>query len=271
MKNLLPLFFIVFSLSGVGQIKTNPYWQELKTDNQKVKKDVINDGYEAIAAMHNAYAGGKWYKNFTFSQETKFYKEGKYEKTEIWHEASCSPGKLLIKFNSKDSKNGVVFENYMVHAFKENEKPVHKPMVHDLLLAAFDVYFLKQEETYRMFDSLGYNLKLVREDVYAERKVLVIGAPENDSLSNQIWIDKERFYLHRLIYKQGKAIRDVVLTDYVQMPASSKKEKYWVATKVVFKVNGQLNMEEKYYDIKFPKELSNDLFDPEKFNETKLE
>jgi hypothetical protein len=44
-----------------------------------------------------------------------------------------------------------------------------------------------------------------------------------------------------------------------------------VATRVVFKQNGIVNMTEKYFDIKFPKELSKDLFDPEKFNEVKLE
>jgi photosystem II stability/assembly factor-like uncharacterized protein len=229
-------------------------------------KSVISDGYDAIAAMRNAYAGGRWYRNFTFTQETHFYKNGKEEKMQLWHEAISSPGKLIIKFDKKDSKNGVLFENYTVHAFKENDTAIHRPMIHDLMLGAFDVYFLKPYETTRILDSLGYNLKLVREDIFNGRKVIVVGAPKGDTLSKQLWIDAERFYLHRIIYKQGgKAPSDVVLSDY------QKIENNWVATRVAFKRNGVLEMEEKYFDIKFPKELNKDLFDPKKFNEVKLE
>jgi photosystem II stability/assembly factor-like uncharacterized protein len=229
-------------------------------------KAVIENGYDAIAAMRDAYAGGKWYKNFTFSQETHFYNEkGKEDKMEIWHEASSSPGKLLIKAGTKDSKNGALFENNMVHSYREGQPPVHRAMIHDLCLAAFDVYFLKPYETTHLLDSLGYNLKLVREDLFDGRKVLVVGAAKNDSTSNQLWIDVERFYLHRLIYTQRKTLHDVVLSDYTRM------EGYWVAKKMIFKQNGRLALTENYFDIKFPKELSRDLFNPEKFNEVKLD
>lgn len=234
--------------------------------NVSKNKSIIADGYDAIAAMRNAYAGGKWYKYFTFTQETHFFnKEGKEEKMQLWHEAISSPGKLLIKFDTKDSKNGVIFENNKVHSFKENDFAVHRSMIHDLMLGAFDVYFLKPYETTHLLDSLGYNLKLVREDFYNGRKIIVVGAQKNDTLSKQLWIDAERFYLHRIIYKQGRAVSDVELTDYEKM------ENYWVAKKVRFKQNGTLVIEEKYFDIKFPKELNKDLFDPKKFNEVKLD
>jgi photosystem II stability/assembly factor-like uncharacterized protein len=229
-------------------------------------KSVIENGYDAVAAMRNAYAGGRWYRNFTFSQETRFYnKEGKTDKTEIWHEAFSAPGKLTIKFNTKDSKNGVIFENNKIHVFKENEPVKHKPFIHDLILAAFDVYFLKPYETTHLLDSLGYNLKIVREDVFEGRKVIVIGAAKGDLENNQIWIDAERFYLHRIISRKGTEIRDIIFGDY------AKIEDNWVAKKVTFKQNGRLNMVENYFDIKFPKELSKDIFDPEKYVEIKLE
>lgn len=228
-------------------------------------KNVINDGHDALAAMRYAYAGGKWYKNFTFSQETHFYKDGKEEKMEVWHEAISSPGQLTIKYDKKDSKNGVMFKNNMVYAFKENENLVSRPFIHDLLLAAFDVYFLKPHETSHLMDSLGFNLKVVHEDMFNGRKVLVIGAHKSDTTSNQIWIDADRFYLHRIISTQRQALSDVTMTDYEKIGT------YWVAKKVIFKKNGLTEIEEKYFDIKFPKELNKDIFDPEKFNETKLD
>jgi hypothetical protein len=228
-------------------------------------KSVIESGYDAIAAMRNAYAGGRWYKNFTFSQNTHFFKDGKEEKMEVWHEAYTFPGKLHIKFVSKDSKNGMLFENNKISLFKDGALAVSKPMIHDLLLTSFDIYFYKPYETMHLLDSLGYNLKLVREDNFEGRKVLVVGAKQGDETSNQLWIDSERFYLVRLIYKQGKGINDVVLNDY------EKIENNWVAKKVLFKQNGVLAQTEEYFDIKFPKEINADTYKPEKFAEIKLD
>lgn len=234
-------------------------------DAQKRNTIKYIDGTAVINAMYNAYTNNKWYKNFTFSQETHFLKDGKEEKMEIWHEAATFPGKLLIKFNTKDSKNGILFTDQKVFGFTEGKEPVSKPMIHELLLAAFDVYFYKPEKTVHIFDSLGYNLKIVREDVFAGRRVIVVGAQKNDSTGKQFWIDAERFYLHRIIYSKGSLVTDCIFSDYEKMKT------YWVAKTILFKQNGILTTVEKYYDINFPKELDPALFDPEKFNEVKLE
>lgn len=236
----------------------------IKTYSQPIKK-TMKDGYEVITAMHDKYAGNKWYKHFTFSQETHFLKDGKEEKMETWHEAGSFPGKLLIKFNSKDSKNGVLFADHKVTSFTEGKEVVSKPMIHELLVAAFDVYFLKPEETAHIFDSLGYDLKKVREDVFDGRKVFVVGAEKNDSTSKQFWIDTERMYLHRIIYSRRNSVSDCVFGGYEKMG------NYWVAKLITFKTDGKINTVEKYFDIKFPKTLNKDLFDPMKFNEIKLD
>ncbi len=229
-------------------------------------KSFIKTGYDALEAMRNAYSGGRWYKHFTFSQEVQYFtKDGKPDKKQVWHEAATFPGKLIIKFDTKDSKNGVLFENNTYHGFQEGKAAVKQAMVHDLLLAGFDVYYLKPWETARQLDSLGYNLNKVREDKWMGREVLVIGADAGDSLSPQIWIDKERFYLHRIVYKQRGALRDVTFENY------EKQEGNWVATFVTFKQNGVLQMTERYYDIKFPKSIKEDWFKPEKFTDVKLE
>jgi hypothetical protein len=232
---------------------------------QSQTKTTFKTGNDVITAMHKAYAGDKWYKYFTFSQESHFYKDGKEEKMEVWHEAATFPGKLLIKFKTKDSKNGVLFANHMVYGFAEGKEMVARPGIHDLLIAAFDVYFLKPEVTAHLFDSLGYDLTKTREDIFNGRKVYVVGADKNDSTSNQFWIDAERMYLHRIIYKQGKGVNNCVFSNY------QKIKGYWVAKTVSFKQDGVLAMIENYFDIKFPKELSGDLFDPKKFNEVKLD
>ncbi|MEO6303149.1 MAG: hypothetical protein ABIP51_08240 [Bacteroidia bacterium] len=250
MKTLISFFaFLIFSFKVYSQIGAKN----------------IKDGKDVITAMYTAYAENKWYKYFTFSQETHSYKDGKEEKMEIWHEAGSFPGKLLIKFNTKDSKNGILFSDHKINVFTEGKEPVSKPMIHELLVAAFDIYFLKPEQTIHIFDSLGYDLKKVREDIFEGRKVYVVGAEKKDSTSKQFWIDAERLYLHRIIYARRNSVSDCVFSDY------EKNGKYWVAKLVTFKTNGKLDVIEKYFDIKFPKKLNDDLFDPKKFNEVKLD
>lgn len=226
-------------------------------------KDYIEDGYDVIAAMRNHYAGGRWYKNLTFIQDAIFYKEGKVEKTEQWHEALSAPGKLCIKFNGLDSKNGVVFADGKMFSVKEGTLVTQRPFVHDILLTSFDVYFLKVYETTHLLDSMGYNCKVFHQDEFNGRKVFVVGAKKGDESSPQIWIDAENWYVHRLIYKQKDKTYEVVLGDY------SMIENNHVAKTVTFKINGQLSMVEKYHDIKFPKELKEEIFDPLKFTDAK--
>lgn len=252
-KTILLTLFICASFSSIAQ-----------KSSKSNTIPVITNGKELIDAMHTKYANGKWYKYFTFSQNMEYYRNDSIIKKDIWHEAASLPGKLLIKFKEKNAKNGVLFENNMVHSYTENKDPISLPMVHDLLLVGLDVYFLKPEVTCHLLDSLGYNLSKIRDDVFEGRKVYVVGADKGDLESRQFWIDAERLYMHRIIYKKKKQVNEVVFADYVQ------KKKYWVAPTIIFKVNGKLNLIEKYEDIKFPKSLNPDLFDPKKFNEVKL-
>lgn len=216
------------------------------------------DGSALIKAMHQKYEN-KWYKHFTFSQNMEFYRNDSIINKDVWHEAAQFPGNLLIKFGTKDSKDGVLFSNFMVYSFQKDKEMHTSPMVHDLLLVGLDVYFYKPEFTCHLLDSLGYDLSKIREDVFEGRKVYVVGADKNDLESHQFWIDAERLYMHRIIYKKKGKVSEVVFADYEKM------KNYWVSKTIIFKQNGKLNLIEKYYDIKFPKSLSKEMFDPLKF------
>lgn len=224
----------------------------------------FKDGKEVLTQIYNAYKPNKWYRHFTFSQETYFYKDGKIDKKEIWHESSSSPGKLLIKFNTKDSKDGVIFKDNRVYVFKEGKEVANKPSVHELTLAAFDIYFIKPERSIFLLDSLGFDLKKVRYDQLDGKTMIVIGADKGDTLSNQLWYDEAHLYLRKMNFKHGNELREVELTDYKTI------EKKHVATRVIFKINSTLAMEEKYFDIKFLKTEPTEYYDPKKFPELKL-
>ena len=223
----------------------------------------LDTGSDLIKLMHDTY-NGKWYRNFTFSQNMEFYRNDSLVKKDIWHEAASLPGKLLIKFETKNSQNGVIFSDHQIVSFRNGKASDPTPMIHDLLLVGLDVYFLKPEYTCRLLDSLGYNLNVLRKDTFSGRDVYVVGAQKGDNQSRQFWIDAERLYMHKVIYKQGNKINEVIFSDYYRV------KKAWFSPTVIFKSNGKLSLIERYYDIQFKKNLQPDMFDPGKFNSLEL-
>lgn len=224
----------------------------------------INNGIDVINAMYKKYDGGKkWYKHFSFTQDAIFYRNDSVIKTEVWHEIGSFPGYLAIKYDTKDSKNGVIFAVNKVYGIKDGVAKEPRTFIHDLILVGFDLYFLKPEHSSHLLDSLGYNLKDMHTDVFEGRKVYVVGAQAGDEKTPQFWIDAERLYMHRIIYKRKDNITDCVFGDYEKVDGN------WVSKKVTFKNNGKLQLIEKYYDLKFPKTLDPDTFNPGKFTQVK--
>jgi hypothetical protein len=250
MRLLFFLLFISNFLNAQQPFKAKP----------KYSLPPITKGHDIIFKMHEKYKG-KWYKYFTFTQDAIFYnKEGAVEKKEVWYEAAMFPGNLTIKFHSMDSKDGVVFAKRKVTSIKDGIPGEAKPFIHDLLLVGFDVYFLSPKTTCKLLDSLGYNLHIWRTDTMAGRNVYVVGAQQNDNETNQFWIDVEGLYMHKIIYKKGKNIQEVIFADYTLMDGN------WVSKTIIFKSNHQLQLIEKYYDISFPKDLKPEIFDPARFS-----
>ena len=248
MRSIIALIFV--SVIGHSQSKS--------------KKIKYTNGNDVIKAMHTTYAPDKWYKYFSFSQNMEFYRNDSVLRKDVWHEA-YAPGSLIIKFGKKDSKDGVLFSNFKVNSFEQGKEPRVASRVHDLLLIGLDVYFYEPLRTCQILDSLGYNLNKIHEDQFEGRKVYVVGAEKGDSISKQFWIDAERLYMHRIIYDQKGKINDVVFSDYTNM------EGYWMSKTIIFKTNGKLGLIERYYDIKFPKNLPSEWFDPKKFNDITLD
>lgn len=247
MKKFSALFLILITCKLLAQSNTK-----------------YTNGNELIKAMYQKYEN-KWYKYFTFSQNMEFYRNDSIIKKDVWHEAALFPGNLIIKFGEKDAKDGVLFSNFTVYSFQKDKEMHSAPMVHDLLLVGLDVYFYKPEFTCHLLDSLGYDLSKIHEDIFEGRKVFVVGASKGDLESQQFWIDAERLYMHRIIYKKKGKLSDVIFGDYEKM------KNYWVSKTIIFKQNGKLNLIERYYDIKFPKNINKNWFNANKFNEVVLD
>src|SRR5690349_12731745 len=105
----LRLFLVSLLLSGIVFSQSK--------DNGKQK---YANGKELISAMYKAYAPNKWYRYFTFSQNMEFYRNDSLIRQEVWHEA-YKPGSLIIKFGTKNSKDGRLYTDFTQHSFKTGE------------------------------------------------------------------------------------------------------------------------------------------------------
>ena len=217
------------------------------------------NGETILQMMYDHYSEKGWYKNFTFWQQTSFYKDDSLVREQKWYEAISLPGKLVIKYDSINGRNGMLFRNNKIYRMADGKIAAVQKLVHTLLLAGFDVYFQPVKRTIHMLDSLGFDLSKVRQDEFLGRKVWVVGAEAGDLQSQQIWIDAERLYLHRIVYQMGNQVSMADLDEYKELNGN------WVATRIRFYKDGHLTMKEIYKDIHFPTILNERLFHPENF------
>ena len=222
----------------------------------------IESGVDVLSMMYEQYKG-KWYTNFTFTQETIFYgQNNEVVRTQMWYEAMNLPGKLAIKFDEKDSNNGILFNDGIQYGFVNGEKIQEFPRVHDLLALGFDVYHQPVDSTATQLAQNGYDLEKVYKDEWQGREVYVIGVEEADSTKPQFWIDAERLvFVRNITIGRANTLQEVQFNNYEKLGGG------WVAPEVIFKANGMLGLVEKYTDMKIPDSLNPDIFNPEKFVE----
>ncbi len=220
------------------------------------------NGYEVLEAMYRQYEG-KWYKNFRFRQMTTFYGPGEQVvRRQVWHEAMTLPGRLAIKFDEKNSNNGILFNSGEQYGFANGQLIQQMTRVHDLLVLGFDVYHQDPEKTAGQLKQNGYDLSKLYMDEWQGRPVYVVGVSEPDTTKPQFWIDAERLvFVRNFTLGRANTIQEVQFNNYEPLGGG------WVAPEVIFKANGQLGLLEEYTDMEIPEQLNMKLFDPETFVE----
>ncbi len=223
----------------------------------------VKNGVEVLQKMYERYEG-KWYKNFTFTQETIFYGQNEeVVRTQVWYEAMALPGQLAIKFDTKDSGNGILFKNGMQYGYANGQQIQKMQRVHDLLVLGFDVYHQRIDSTANQLTQNGYDLEKVYMDEWQGRGVYVVGVHKADATKPQFWIDAERLvFVRNITIGRGGIIQEVQFNNYEKLGEG------WVAPEVIFKANGQIGLLERYSEMDIPLELNMDIFNPEKFTKT---
>jgi hypothetical protein len=221
----------------------------------------IKTGEDLIAAMRKKYAQN-WYRNTTFRQVTTDFEKDGTKKVALWYEAIAMPGRLRIDFDPVKDHNGILFANDQIHTFKDGKLENSRPLIHPLLLLAFDVYFLPVDQTVAKLKQLKFDLSVLREDTFQGRPVYVVGAKAGDLHSPQFWIDKQRLYFVRMFRPAGK---DGTLTSETQFNKYERLGGGWVSPEVVFMIDGKTTTTEAYSEMRANVPLDDALFDPSKW------
>jgi hypothetical protein len=225
----------------------------------QVDKKSINllDGYELIKAMYKKYEG-KWFAKLYNKQKVTYYKNGEAERDEIWSELISIPGKVRSNIGNIEDGNCEISKNDSQFVFKEGKLAFKRRAVHVILLLGFDVYTQNNEKTFEQLKESNFNIDKLYETNWQNKPVYVVGTLEGDEETNQFWIDKKHLYLVRLIQKtQSGKLLEVELNNF------EKLGKGWIATELVFKLDGKLKFIENYIDYGIPEYIDADNFNVE--------
>jgi outer membrane lipoprotein-sorting protein len=226
----------------------------------------IRDGRALLTAMHDRYKDS-WYESVVFRENAVTLNPDGTSKTEVWDEALELPGKLRINRGPSSEGNGFVFVDGTLTTFQKGKTTGTRPYVHMLLVLGFDVYRQDTKTTIDQAKSQGFDLAQIHEEKWDGQDVYVVGAAKGDLKSKQFWIEKQRLLFVRLIAPDehdATKIHDTRFKDYRKLSPG------WISARVEFYVDGKNAFNEDYFDIKANTKFDPALFDPAKFNETKI-
>jgi outer membrane lipoprotein-sorting protein len=216
---------------------------------------------DLVQAMQKKYAKS-WYKTATFVQKTTNIDKDGNKKIETWYEAMSLPGSLRIDFTPTKDGNGILFTNSQIYVFKNGKVDSNRPFVHPLMILGFDVYRLPQSDVIEKLKGLKFDLSILREDMWQNRPVYVVGAKTGDLHSPQFWIDKKNLYFVRMLRPAG---RDGAQTQETQFNKYQKLGGGWMSPEVIFTVDGKIVTTEEYSELRADVPLDPKLFDPQSF------
>jgi hypothetical protein len=218
-----------------------------------------------LRAMRDRYAG-KWYRTLTFVQTSTYYKpDGTVDRAETWREAGMMPGRLRIDTDTA-AGNGVVYANDSLYVFAQGRLQRALNRQNELMVLGFDVYHLEPAQSLAQLSTLGFDVTKFRRAVHDGREYFVVGAEAGDLASKQFWVEAERLLFWRAFLpppQAGRPVTEIRFQDYKPHGGG------WVGEEVDFLENGKRTFFEKYAEVKVDVPLSEAVFDPKRYGETR--
>lgn len=221
------------------------------------------DGRALLDRMRSAYVG-KWFRTVTFTQQTIRTRNGVTDTT-TWYEALLTPDRLRIDFGDPKNGNGVIYTADSLYVVRGGAVTRSLANGNPFLPFVAGVYAQPIDTTLKQIAPYKFDLTRLRSDTWENRPVYVVGSSAaGDTTSPQLWVDKERLVLVRMIAAFNPAepadVEDVWLMDYRPVAGG------WLAVKVDIKHGGQVIQREVYSDWRGNVELPRDFFVAEKWS-----
>jgi hypothetical protein len=208
-----------------------------------------------ITAIRNRYAA-TWFHTLTLAQEATITVSG-LAASETWYVAWMAPGRVHVDIGGASKGDGAINTPDSVYDFADGLQTRGDTGVNALLLLAFDVYTEPMDTTVTVLTRHGFRFDKMHDASLDGHAVYVIGsATPLDLSSPQIWVDKERFLVLRLIQPTAQGLTDTYFSQYVQTGGG------WCATDITQLLDGQPHLHETASQLKSNVPLDSALFDP---------
>ncbi len=218
----------------------------------------IDSGEALLKKMYYTYKG-KWYKDFTFTQTTKNFRNDSLIKTSTWYEAIVFPDNFRITFGEKEDGNAMIQRGDSAFNFKKGKLVKRSLKGEDLTFLLGGMYFIPFDSVKARIKNEGYDIAKFHEENWKGKKAYVIGTSDSNEPGNQLWIDKEKLVVMRFVKFDGKTKEEAIFGDH------KKFGKAWSETSCLFYINDKLLQSEFYYNCQANHGVDMKIFDPYNF------
>lgn len=213
-------------------------------------------GADLVERMHAAWSG-KWYRTLSLVQENTIVSASGREQKIEWRETARLPGRLRIEY-LPPSGSGLLYADGKTHVFVGGKRETTRNEVNLWQLVTADLFAQSPAATTRLLDSLGIDMSKVRGGEWRERPVWIVGAA--DSGAAQLWVDRDRNLVWRLIVRDARsASRPMIET---RVTGYADVEGIPLPTGVETYRDGRLTVRETFRDVKVNPEVGEGMFDP---------
>jgi hypothetical protein len=233
---MLPIVSLLVLVSGVRLASPGPLPGEL----------VIRSAYKMYA--------GRWFKTALFVQ-----RRTAESRTETWYEALQPPGLDRIDVAPAVTGRALLYRNDSLYEYGKRQLRSAGPGVQPLFALLHDLHSDPPAKTAAMLKRFGFDLSKTHERTWDGARVIVVGALDGDTVSNQFWLDKKRMILVRLLERNASDPRrplDARITGYERAGGG------WLERNVRILIGGQVSAVEEYTNVRINVALEPGLFDP---------
>lgn len=238
----------------------NPVWPALimmtlhACAGQRQREALPESGESILREVHARYAG-KRFTQVTFVQTTR-HGDGTVER---WYEALAPVGRVRVDIAPLESRNGFMFRADSQYVFRDGrvEQQVGGQRWLSMLLL-LDLYALPIDRVLARAAELGLRLDRAHAGTWQDRQVYVAGALPGDTVSPQVWYDREHLYPVRLIQRAwpNGTTYDWHLEKHTHVSGG------WIEGEIRIFSEGRLLVTERYDSVVPREALPDSLFQP---------